>query len=116
MNLKKESISGKEHYHVNPLGMRVVVRIPNFENQTNGGLYIPEGARENMHESIIVDVEEVASAHDSQTNEDTNVSGIPLGAKVLIRKDSGIRVPWDDSLRIVETKEVLAIVDKVSLS
>jgi co-chaperonin GroES (HSP10) len=116
MNLKKENVTTKDHYHVNPLGMRVVVRIPNLENQTNSGLYLPEGARENMHESIVVDVEEVASAHDSDTNEDANVSGIPLGAKVLIRKDAGIRVPWDDSLRIVETKEVLAIVDKVSLS
>jgi co-chaperonin GroES (HSP10) len=116
MNAKKSLMSNKNHYHVNPLGMRVVVRIPKLENQTNSGLYLPPGAKENMYESILVDVEEVASAHDSTTNEDSNISGIPLGAKVLIKKDSGIRIPWDESLRIVDTKEVLAVVESVSLS
>ena len=40
-----------------------------------------------------------------------NVSGVPLGANVLFEKDRGIAVPWDDSLRILEVRYVLAIVD-----
>jgi co-chaperonin GroES (HSP10) len=43
-----------------------------------------------------------------------NVSGVPLGARVLFAKAAGVKVPWDDDLRILETKEVLATVDEIS--
>jgi hypothetical protein len=59
---------------------------------------------------------EVASAVDSRTDEETNVSGIPLGAMVLIPKTVGVRVPWDEDLRIIDTREVLAVVDEISLT
>ena len=101
---------------VNPLGMRVLVKICERDDVTEGGLYIPENAKKNMAESLIAEVLEVASALDSDTHEETNVSGIPLGAQVLIGKEAGTVVPWDDSLRIVETKEVLAIVDEVAIT
>ena len=106
----------KMHHHVNPLGMRVLVRISKAQSMTEGGLYLPEGAKESTDESLMAEVVEVASALDDQTQEETNVSGVPLGALVLIPRRAGIRVPWDDELRIVETKEVLAIVEKVSVS
>ena len=38
----------------------------------------------------------------------------PLAARVLLAKAAGIKVPWDDDLRILETKEVLATVDEIS--
>ena len=101
---------------VHPLGLRVLVRIQRDANVTDSGLYLPEGAKEAMQESIVAKVIEVASAHDSDTSEETNVSGIPLGARVLIPKTAGVRVPWDDELRLVETREVLALVDEISLS
>lgn len=100
---------------INPLGMRVVVRLKKENNLTDGGLYLPEGAKENMSESLLAEVIEVASAHDTHTDEETNVSGIPLGAKVLILKNSGVKVPWDDELRIVETKEVLAMIEEIAV-
>jgi hypothetical protein len=43
-----------------------------------------------------------------------NVSGIPLGAQVLFGKDRGLTVPWDDSLRLLEVRHVVAIVEQVS--
>ncbi|MFY0541642.1 hypothetical protein [Nannocystis pusilla] len=43
-----------------------------------------------------------------------NVSGIPVGAQVLFAKDQGIAVPWDESLRILSVRHVLAIVDIIS--
>lgn len=101
---------------LNPLGLRVVVQLRKDSNQTETGLYLPEGAKQAMSESIIAEVIEVASATDEHTDEETNVSGIPLGATVLIMKEAGIRVPWDDSLRIVETTDVLAVVNEISLS
>lgn len=101
---------------LSPMGMRVVVRIEKSGNVTDTGLYLPEGAKDALNESILAEVIEVASALDSTSFEETNVSGVPLGAKVLIPKNSGVRVPWDDQLRLVETKEVLAIVDEIHLS
>ena len=80
------------------------------------GLYLPEGAKESMQESVVAQVIEVASAVDTETSEETNVSGIPHGATVLIPKMVGVRVPWDDELRIVETREVLALVDEIPLT
>ena len=49
---------------------------------------------------------------DVDTHEETNVSGIPLGAQVLIPRSAGVRVPWEDSIRIVDTKDILAIVEE----
>jgi len=96
--------------------MRVVVRIRDTESTTEGGLYLPDSAKSKMSESLLAEVLEVASALDQDTDEETNISGIPLGATVLIRKDTGIRVPWDETLRIVETKEVLGLIDEVEMN
>lgn len=100
---------------VNPLGMRVLVRIGDTQDVSDGGLYLPEGARQSMSESLLAEVLEVASAVDLSSSEETNVSGIPLGAKVLIKKNIGVRVPWDDTLRIVDTAEVLAVVTEIEI-
>ena len=101
---------------INPLGMRVVVRIIKESSQTESGLYLPEGSKQEMAESLLAEVVEVASAVDDHTEEETNVSGVPLGASVLLKKDAGVRVPWDEALRIVETKDILAVVHQVSIS
>lgn len=101
---------------VHPLGLRVLVRIQKDLNVTDSGLYLPEGAKEAMQESIVAEVIEVASAVDSDTSEETNVSGIPNGSTVLIPKNAGVRIPWDDELRIVETREILALVNEISLT
>ena len=111
-----DSSKAKTMHHVNPLGMRVLVRINKSQNMTEGGLYLPEGAKEAMDESVLAEVIEVASALDDQTHEETNVSGVPLGSMVLIPRKAGIKVPWDDELRIVETKEVLAMVERMSVT
>lgn len=109
------TVQQKTLRRIHPLGFRVVVRIHPDNNMSEGGLYLPEGAKQNMAESVIAEVVEVASALDSRTNEETNVSGVPLGAKVLIPKAAGTKVPWDDELRVIETKEVLGLVDEISV-
>ena len=101
---------------VSPIGMRILVCVRKDANVSEGGLYLPEGAKNATAESILADVLEVATASDHTMEDDeANISGIPLGAVVLIGKTAGVRVPWDDSLRIVETKEVLAVVHEMSL-
>ncbi len=106
---------GRTIRSIHPLGMRVVVKIRKEVNQTETGLYLPEGAKQAKQESILGEVLEVASAIDSDTEEEHNISGIPEGALVLIARDAGTVVPWDEDLRIVETKEVLAIVNEIDV-
>lgn len=41
-----------------------------------------------------------------------NVSGVPSNANVLVKKESEVRVPWDDSLRLLDVKDILTIVEE----
>ena len=106
----------KTVHSINPLGMRVLVEILDARDRSNGGLYIPDNAKEKMSESILAKVIAVASAEDEETFEETNISGIPLNAYVLIENDIGIRVPWNDRLRLVETIDVLAIIESSNVT
>lgn len=106
----------KKIRRVHPLGLRILVRLQDDTNVSDGGLFLPEGAKSALAESILAEVIEVASALDDHTHEETNISGIPLGAVVLIAKEAGVRVPWDDRIRIVDSKDVLGVVNEVSLS
>jgi chaperonin GroES len=103
------------HRNISPLGFRVLVRVIKDDSRTDAGLYLPEGAKEKSQESYLGEVLEVASAIDEDTDEETNISGIPLGAMVLISTRTGVKVPWDEDLRIVETGDVLAIVDELDI-
>jgi co-chaperonin GroES (HSP10) len=99
-----------------PLGMRVLVKVIHEEDVAESGLYLPAGAKERMQEALFGEIIEVARAEPKDLREEglgVNVSGIPHGAKVLFPKNAGTRVPWDDDLRILETKEVLATVEEI---
>jgi co-chaperonin GroES (HSP10) len=106
----------KKIRRVHPFGFRVLVQVQDQPGVTDGGLFIPETAKNTMAESILAQVIEVASAMDDHGQEETNISGIPLGATVLIEKMVGVKVPWDDRIRIVDSKDILGIVHEMSLS
>jgi co-chaperonin GroES (HSP10) len=115
--------------HVQPLGPRVLVRIIKEPDRLESGLYLPEGAKENAQQAVLGEVVEVARTmpkvgleldddEDDEFDEPgldlgKNVSGVPLGSKVLFGKGRGIAVPWDDSLRLVDVRYLLAIVDEI---
>ncbi|MBW2733243.1 MAG: co-chaperone GroES [Deltaproteobacteria bacterium] len=102
-----------------PLGLRVLVRVLKEDPVHESGLYLPEGSKEKMQEALFGEIIEVARAHPQDNGGDVslgaNVSGIPCGAKVLFPKSEGLRVPWDDSLRLLDVKYVLATVEEVGL-
>jgi co-chaperonin GroES (HSP10) len=102
--------------HIMPLGPRVLVRVLKEEDVADSGLYLPAGAKERLQESLYGEVVEVARAAPENPKEGfgANVAGVPHGARVLFAKAAGIRVPWDDDLRVLEVKEVLATVQEVS--
>ena len=104
----------KSHRLILPLGMRVLVCVIKDEDRTDTGLYLPAGAKEQHDEALYGEVVEVA--RDRPTTDDVaeNVSGVPLGAKVLFRKDAGVKVPWDERLRILDVKDVLATVEELT--
>lgn len=106
---------GKNIKKINPLGLRVVVSLIKDSDMTDGGLYLPEGSKEKMQDSLLAEVIEVASALDKDSDTEQNISGVPLHSIILIPKSVGVRVPWDDNLRIVDTKDVLAIIDEIEL-
>lgn len=114
--------------HVQPLGPRVLVRLLKSADRLDSGLFLPQGAKDDHAEAVFCEVLEVArtmpnmpgvdDSHDgdAMTRPDlgANVSGIPVGAKVLIAKQHGIAIPWDDTLRLVEVRRILAIVEEIS--
>lgn len=121
---------GRVSRHIQPLGPRVLVRVIKSPDRSESGLFLPAGAKDSHSEALLGEVVEVArtmpkpayvgDGDDDDDDDDLkadlgeNVSGIPVGAQVLFAKDQGITVPWDDSLRILGVRHVLAIVDIIS--
>lgn len=103
--------------HVMPLGPRVLVRITPAEDRSSAGLYLPPGAKDALARAAYGEVVEVARATPGEPEEGfgANVSGIPHGSRVLFAKDKGLPVPWDEDLRIVDVKDVLALVEEIDL-
>ena len=103
----------KPHRLILPLGMRVLVQIVRVDERTDAGLYLPAGAKEAQDEALYGKVVEVARDRPTTDEATENVSGVPHGAYVLFRKEAGVRVPWDERLRIIDVKDVLATVEEV---
>ena len=93
--------------------MRVLVQIVRDEDRTDAGLYLPAGAKEANDDALYGKVIEVARDLPTTDVATENVSGVPHGAHVLFRKEAGVRVPWDDRLRVIDVKDVLATVEEV---
>lgn len=103
--------------YIKPLGPRVLVRVRKLDDRTASGLVLPPGVKEEHDDALYGEVVEVARADTPISEEDKslgiNVSGVPLGAYVLFPKSSGVRVPWDEQLRLIDVRDVLATVEEV---
>ncbi len=106
----------KPHRLILPLGLRVLVQVIRIEERTDAGLYLPVGAKEANDDALYGKVIEVARDRPTTNEATENVSGVPHGAFVLFRKEAGVRVPWDDRLRLIDVKYILAIVEEVNQS
>ncbi|MCA9709164.1 MAG: co-chaperone GroES [Myxococcales bacterium] len=118
--------------HVQPLGPRVLVRVIKSPDRSETGLFLPQGVKEDNAMALLGEVVEVARTmpkaerlagddeDDDQDDEERrvdlgkNVSGVPLGSNVLFEKERGVIVPWDDTLRLIEVRHILAIVDIIT--
>jgi co-chaperonin GroES (HSP10) len=105
----------KRHRLILPLGLRVLVEVVRLDERTDGGLYLPAGAKEAGDDALYGKVIEVARDRPTSDDLTENVSGVPHGAHVLFRKEAGVRVPWDDRLRLIDVKDILATVEEVTV-
>ncbi len=94
----------------------MLVRVLPEDTRSDSGLYLPPGSKERTQEALYGEVVEVARAESQDPGEGlgVNVSGIPHGSRVLFAKAAGTKVPWNEELRILETKDILALVDEIS--
>jgi len=104
----------RPHRLILPLGLRVLVQVIKIEDRTDAGLYLPAGAKEAQDEAFYGKVIEVARDRPTSDDVTENVSGVPHGAFVLFRKEAGVRVPWDERLRLIDVKDILATVEEVA--
>ena len=116
--------------HVQPVGPRILVRVIKGPDRSESGLFLPQGVKEDHAAALLAEVLEVARTmpkadtlpEDDRGRDDDsgridlgqNVSGIPLGANVLFEKERGVMVPWDESLRLLDVRHVLALVDIIT--
>ncbi len=119
--------------HIQPLGPRVLVRVCKSPDRSETGLFLPQGVKDDNAKALMGEVVEVARTmpkseplvddEDDEDDEDDdehqdllgkNVSGIPLGSNVLFEKERGVAIPWDETLRLLEVRHVLAIVDIIT--
>ncbi len=119
--------SGKVSRHVQPLGPRILVRLKQHPAQLASGLFLPDTARDRDDTAMLGEVVEVARttpkttpsrvAQDDGDERDAdlgeNVSGVPVGASVLFLRERAVKVPWDETLRLLEVRHVLAVVEEI---
>lgn len=94
----------------------MLVQVVKIEERTDAGLFLPAGAKEAHDDALYGKVVEVARDRPTTDDLTENVSGVPHGAFVLFRKEAGVRVPWDERLRLIDVKDILATVEEVDAS
>jgi chaperonin GroES len=91
----------KKDIGIKPLGERVVIQPLDEESRTEGGLYIPDTAKEKPQTGIVVAV--------GEGSEDTPIT-VKVGEKVLFPKYTGTDIKiGNDEYIIMDFEKVLAV-------
>ena len=92
---------------IKPLGQRVLVkRIEDDENKSEGGIYLPDTAKEKPQEAEVL---ALGTGKDDEGNEVTFT--VSVGDKVLISKYGGTEVKIDgDECLILNEGDILGII------
>ncbi len=93
---------------IKPLGDRIVLKVIDDVQQTQGGIFIPDSAKEKPQKGEVVAVGP-GKTMDSGEREPLDVK---VGDKVLYAKYSGTDVKMDGvEYKILSVKDVLAIIE-----
>lgn len=95
---------------IKPLHDRVIVRrIDDASNQTAGGLFIPDSAKEKPQEGEVI----AAGAGKYKENGERQTLDVKTGDRVLFGKYSGSEIKIDgEELLIMREDEILGIVER----
>jgi chaperonin GroES len=97
----------KSKIRIRPLGDKVLVKRVDVDNQTKGGIYLPESAKEKPQEATVLAVGEGKTLE----NGTTVPMQVKVGDRVLLGKWGGTEIKLDDQeLLIVGQDEILGIV------
>ena len=93
---------------IKPLGDRVVLKVIDDVQQTQGGIFIPDSAKEKPQKGEIVAV----GSGKVMDNGEREPMDVKIGDKVLYAKYSGTDVKMDGvEYKILSVKDVLAIIE-----
>lgn len=99
---------------IKPLHDRVIVRrLDETSNQTAGGLFIPESAKEKPQEGVVI----AAGAGKYKDNGERQTLDVKEGDRVLFGKYSGSEIKIDgEELLIMREDEILGIIERAGAS
>ena len=93
---------------IRPLGDNIVVKVIDDQEQTSGGIYIPDSAKEKPQKGEVVAVGE-GKTNDKGEKEPMEVK---VGDIVLFAKYAGTDVKFDrQELKILSEKDILAVIE-----
>ncbi len=91
-----------------PLGDRVVLEVVDETEQTSGGIYLPDTAREKPQKGVVLAVGPGRVRDDGKREE----MQVKVGDKVLFAKYSGTDVKLGDKeVKIVSEKDILGVIE-----
>ena len=93
---------------IKPLGDRIVIKVIEDTEQTSGGIFIPDSAKEKPQKG------EVVAVGEGKTNDkgEKEPMGVNVGDIVLYAKYAGTEVKMDGvEYKILSIKDALAIVE-----
>ena len=93
---------------IKPLGERIVIKVIEDTEQTSGGIFIPDSAKEKPQKGEVVAVGE-GKTNDKGEKEPMDVK---VGDKILYAKYSGTDVKVDGTeYKILSVKDALAVIE-----
>jgi chaperonin GroES len=93
--------------NIQPLGDRVVLEVLEAEQQTSGGIFLPETAKEKPQSGVILAVGPGKMTESGKREEMT----VKVGDKVLFAKYGGTDVKLGDKeVKILSEKDILGII------
>ena len=93
---------------IKPLGDRIVIKVIEDTEQTSGGIFIPDSAKEKPQKGEVIAVG-LGKLNDKGEREPLDVK---VGDKVLYAKYAGTDVKFDGvEYKILSVKDALAVID-----
>lgn len=93
---------------IQPLADRVVIEIQDDTEQTSGGIFIPDTAREKPQKGIVLAVGPGKTLESGQREAMT----VKIGDRVLFQKYGGTDIKLDGKeLKILSERDILGIID-----